>query len=78
MLEMESGSNDPFAYMLTVIILSVMGGSGGASLGYGIFAQLVFGVLFGVGAGLGASWLLKHYSFEAEGFEAGFMFAVAV
>lgn len=78
MLEMESGSNDPFAYMLTVIILSVMGGSGGASLGYGIFAQLVFGILFGAGAGLGASWLLKHYSFEAEGFEAGFMFAVAV
>lgn len=26
MLEMESGSNDPFAYMLTVIVLSFMKG----------------------------------------------------
>lgn len=78
MLEMESGSNDPFAYMLSVIILAIMGGSGGAGLGYEIFAQLVFGVAFGFGAGFGASWLMKHYSFEAEGFEAGFIFAVAV
>lgn len=49
MLELESGSNDPWAYMLTVILLSVMQGSGSADeIAYMIFAQVVFGVLGGV------------------------------
>lgn len=49
MLELESGSNDPWAYMLTVILLSVMQGGGSAGeIAYMIFAQVVFGVLGGV------------------------------
>lgn len=49
MLELESGSNDPWAYMLTVILLSVMQGGGSAGeVVYMIFAQVVFGLLGGV------------------------------
>ena len=50
MLELESGSNDPWAYMLTVILLSVMQGGGSAGeIAYMIFAQVGWragGVLF--------------------------------
>ena len=48
MLEIESGSNDPCSYMLTAILLSIMGNQ--ASTGkivYLIFSQLVYGILFG-------------------------------
>lgn len=45
MLEMESGSNDPFAYMLTVIVLSFMKGENSVGqMVYSIAAQIVFGV----------------------------------
>ncbi|WP_377077437.1 cation:proton antiporter, partial [Ruminococcus bicirculans (ex Wegman et al. 2014)] len=47
-LELESGSNDPWAYMLTVIILSVM--KGGATAG-GFVVSLLAQVFFGVGFG---------------------------
>lgn len=49
MLEIESGSNDPCAYMLTIIILSAMSGdlSSGGIL-YSIFAQLAYGIGAGV------------------------------
>ena len=32
MLELESGSNDPFAYMMTMIVLSAMSGTAGISV----------------------------------------------
>ncbi|MFR5862438.1 MAG: cation:proton antiporter [Flavonifractor plautii] len=47
LLEVESGSNDPASYMLTVIALSLMVGGGGA-IPWMIFAQVVFGL--GLGA----------------------------
>ena len=50
-LEMESGSNDPFAYMLTVICLTLMDTSGGVDIWnmlYMIFAQVVYGAGVGV------------------------------
>ena len=41
LLEMESGSNDPFAYMLTVVILSVMNGrSASGNIAYMIFVMV--------------------------------------
>ena len=46
MLEIESGSNDPCSYMLTMIILSIMDGKiGVGSIVYMIFAQFAFGIL---------------------------------
>ncbi len=79
MLEMESGSNDPFAYMLTVIVLSMMQGS--VSIGsvvYGVIAQLVFGLVFGVIIAFFAIRFMKHFSFNGAGFDMAFVMGIAV
>ena len=79
LLEIESGSNDPFAYMLTVVILSVMNGrSASGNIAYMIFAQVVFGVFFGVLIALLTLMFLKKYKFVSVGYDAIFIVAVAV
>lgn len=78
-LELESGSNDPWAYMLTVIILSVM--KGGATAGgfvVSLLAQVFFGVGFGALISLGAVYLIKRVRFDAAGFDAIFVTAIAI
>lgn len=78
-LELESGSNDPWAYMLTIIILSLMRGD--VTVGgfiYTLFAQLIFGVLFGVVIALISVFILKHISFETAGFDTIFVAAIAI
>ena len=79
MLEVESGSNDPCAYMLTVIILTIMKGniSGGEILKM-IFSQIFFGVLFGVVIAIVAIEVLKKFRFTGAGFDDAFVLAVAV
>lgn len=79
MLEVESGSNDPCAYMLTVILLSMMG-SGGQDISVVslVFSQLFFGLVCGVLIALIAAAVLKRFEFETEGFNAAFVVAVAL
>ena len=54
MLEMESGSNDCFSYMLTVVILAFMGGSAQSpgAVAWMLGLQIVAGALCGVGIAL--------------------------
>lgn len=77
LLEVESGSNDPASYMLTVTVISLMEGSAG-----GVFSMVVKQVAFGVILGgliAGAAVLvLKHIRFTTEGFDTIFVFTVAV
>ena len=56
MLEMESGSNDCFSYMLTVVILAFMGGSAQSpgAVAWMLGLQIVAGALCGVGIALAA------------------------
>ena len=78
LLEVESGSNDPFSYMLTTIVLSVMhGGSSGGQFAAMLAAQIGYGVLFGVVLALAARWVLGRFRFSA-GFDAAFAVAVAL
>ncbi|MDY4840488.1 MAG: cation:proton antiporter, partial [Lachnospiraceae bacterium] len=79
LLEIESGSNDPCSYMLTVIILTIMSGkaSGGALL-LMIFAQVIFGMLVGVvTAGL-TYFVLKKVKTTNDGFDTIFVFGMAL
>lgn len=78
-LELESGSNDPFSYMLTLIFLTLMGGSvSGGKITYMIFAQIVYGVLIGVALAYFALWFFRHYKFKTEGMDSIFVVAVAL
>lgn len=64
MLELESGSNDPMAYMLTIVLITALTPGESVSAG-GIVTQLL--LQFGVGAAMGfvmgyaARWLARAY-----------------
>ncbi len=80
LLEIESGSNDPCAYMLTILLLSILqsgSASAGAILSL-IACQLVFGAAFGVAIGLAASRILQRFHFAADGFDSAFVLAIAI
>ena len=78
LLEVESGSNDPFSYMLTVIVLSLIGGESGGSFVYMVFAQIVYGAVFGIGIAVLALLFMKKFRFSSPGFDAVFVIAVAI
>lgn len=79
MLEVESGSNDPCSYMLTIIILTIMSGElSGSSLVVMIFSQIIFGILVGVVVALAAAFILKKVNFATDGFDTIFVFSMAL
>ena len=70
MLELESGSNDPMAYVLTILLVDFI--TSAERLGLGswalvgnalliLFMQFVIGALVGIGVGYGATWLIKVF-----------------
>lgn len=79
LLEVESGSNDPMSYLLTVVMVSLMGGS---ASGWGILGMLAMQVLVGAGMGFAIAWLaywfIKHVGIESSGFASLFFLAVAL
>lgn len=66
LLEMESGANDPIAYMLTAIFVGMITGAG-QNIGTLLVAQIVLGVLFGILVGKFAVWLINHINLDIEG-----------
>ncbi|MEG0692530.1 MAG: potassium/proton antiporter [Oscillospiraceae bacterium] len=79
LLELESGSNDPFAYMLTIILLSVMSGqASGGALAWMTVKQLLLGSLCGVGVALLVQVFLKQYRFHISGFDMAFFTGTAL
>lgn len=78
-LEVESGSNDPCSYMLTVIILTVMSGDfSGGKLVWMLFSQIVFGVLVGVAVAIVAAQVLKRVRIATDGFDTILVFSMAL
>lgn len=64
LLELESGSNDPMAYMLTIILIEavLMGGSlSGSTLILQLLLQFGVGGAMGVGMGYATKWLIGCY-----------------
>ena len=79
MLEIESGSNDPCAYMLTIILLTSIGSSlNFFDISYLIFAQFAYGIIIGVVLAFIASWILKNVQFGENGFDSIFLVAIAL
>ena len=78
LLEIESGSNDPVAYMLTVIGISILNGDNLSTVPYAIFAQLVYGTLIGVILAAIAIYVLTKTDIIANGLDTIFILAVVL
>lgn len=79
LLEVESGSNDPCSYMLTIMTLSIMGGNASGGFILVMFLkQVIFGVVFGVIIAWLATYIMKRIEFESSGFDTIFVLAVAL
>ena len=79
LLEVESGSNDPCSYKLTVFFISVVNGNAApGQMLYTIFAQIAYGAIGGFLIGLVASLLLRRIKFPAPGFDSVFVIGIAL
>ena len=73
MLELESGSNDPMAYVLTIILVQVLTSTEHtgtwAMIGTGAWVlvmQIIIGFVIGVGVGFGAKWILERVTLPSN------------
>ncbi len=78
LLEIESGSNDPISYMLTLLCITLLNGGGLNTVPLMLVKQLAFGISVGVGVGLLSALVLKRVSFEISGLDTILVFGVAV
>ncbi len=78
LLEAESGSNDPFSYMLTVISLSLFKSGEKTSIPLLIIEQMGFGVFFGAVIGIAGAFVAKKFKAQTEGFESILFLAFAL
>lgn len=78
LLEVESGSNDPIAYMMTLSIVMIM--SSGLSWGIVpmILKQIIFGILLGAVLAKATVYIIRRANFELEGFYSIFIIAIAI
>lgn len=77
LLEIESGSNDPFSYMLTTIAISMLTG-GQHRIGYMLFAQVVYGVLIGIAMAAIAIFIMKRTNLLTAGMDTIFVIAMVL
>ena len=77
LLEIESGSNDPISYMLTVIFITLMTGEE-ISIPWMLTKQIVFGLVCGFLLGKILIWLMGRFNFLKEYEKTIFVFAIAV
>ena len=80
LLELESGSNDPWAYMLTIIILSIMRGENSTPLQIAgtVLWQVCVAVVMGAAIAGASVWVIRHIEFETSGFGTIFVVAIAI
>ncbi|HHX62431.1 MAG TPA: potassium/proton antiporter [Epulopiscium sp.] len=75
LLELESGSNDPAAYTMTMVFLSIISGTT-VSMPILILSQIGIGIAMGFICAFLIGKLLKNYRFNADGLYPVFMASV--
>lgn len=78
LLEIESGSNDPIAYLLVMVVLSLMSGPGGGSVWYLLFSQIVYGGAIGFAVAVLGVWVLQKVDFKDSGIDTIFVVGIAL
>ena len=78
LLEIESGSNDPMAYMLTMIALAMLSGDTGTSIPVMLFTQITFGAAVGVASAYIGIAVLQKGDIVSEGMDTVFVIALAL
>ena len=77
LLEIESGSNDPMSYMLTVALTTILVGAD-INVPLMVAEEIVIGLAFGIGIGKLAEELLNRLDFDMAQVETIFLIAVAM
>ena len=77
-LEIESGSNDPCAYMLTIIILELMSSRNYGNIIPMVLGQIIVAILVAVILAKLSVYFLRHSKFEIESFYTIFITAIAI
>ncbi len=77
-LEVESGSNDPVAYMLTMIAISMLGSGDKTNILGLIVLQMVFGVLVGVMMSRISLFIMTKTRLISDGLDTIFMIAMVL
>ncbi len=75
LLELESGSNDPAAYTMTMVVLSIIAGKD-VSAPFMILSQVVLGIAVGFISAFLVGKLIRILTFKADGLYAVFMVSV--
>lgn len=78
LLELESGSNDPASYLLTITALSLLSSGDGGQLGVTMFMQVAVGVLMGLIAAGGSVFVLQKKRLTVDGFNTLFVLAMVL
>lgn len=78
MLELESGSNDPTAYMLTMTAIMLIKGTDLSAVGYMVFGQIVFGALIGVAVAVLGILAFRRFASFTDGVENIFVIALVL
>lgn len=78
LLEIESGSNDPFSYMLTIIILALMSNNSELSIIQLLGKQIIFGLAIGFILGKISALILRRVNFEIIGLNSILVVAIAL
>ncbi len=78
LLEIESGSNDPASYMLTLVFITLINNASVEIIPLMIVKQIAFGILIGIVIGMLSSLILKKVTFDVSGVDTILVFGVAL
>ncbi len=77
-LEVESGSNDPVSYMLTIIAIGIVNGDNTGNIFIMILMQMVFGILVGLVLAQFSIFIMSRTHLVSEGLDTIFVIAMVL